>query len=213
MHNARIGVEDRDVIARLPVVCLEQTVADLLCTARQQDALAIADQALASVGPPERERLRATIGQRIARRADPRGTRRGARLLVLATGRAESPPESWLLWRIVDAGYPTPEVNWSLLGLDGRELFRLDLSWPGLRIAVEHDGYAAHHGREAEDEARRAELRRRGWIVIVVVAGDHGDMSRVEGELDEAFRRRGLEMSRRTVGALRARRHRELRAS
>lgn len=213
VHNARLTEEDRDTVAGLPVICLEQTVADLLCTGRQQDALAVADQALAIFESPERERLRAAIARRIARRPDPRGTRRGARLLDLATGRAESPAESRLLWRVVDAGYPRPEVNWPLLSCDGRELFRLDLSWPDLRIAVEHDGYAAHLGREAADEARRADLRRRGWIVVVVVAADHGDMSRVEHELDEAFRRRGVDMNRRTVGTLRARRHREARAS
>lgn len=213
VHNARLGEEHRDTILGLPVVQLEQTVADLLCTAGQQDALAVADQALATVDPAERAQLRAAIAQCVTRRPDPRGTRRGARLLELATGLAESPAESWLLWRLVDAGYPQPQVNWPLRALDGHVLYRLDLSWPELRIVVEYDGYAAHAGREAEDETRRADLRRRGWIVIVVRASDLSDMSRVEEELDAAFRRRGLEMSRRQVGMLRARRHRDRRAS
>lgn len=213
VHNARYGDEDRDSVAELPVLCLEQTVADLLCSARQQDALAVADQCLAMVGPAQRERRRAAIGRRIARRTDPRGTRRGARLLDLATGRAESPAESWLLWWVVDAGYPLPEVNWSIVGMDGREVWRLDLGWPELRIAVEYDGYATHSGRQSADEERRADLRRRGWIVIVVVAADLRAMSRVDQELADAFGRRGVDLGRRSVGALRPRRHRERRAS
>jgi hypothetical protein len=100
-------------------------------------------------------------------------------------------------------------VNWSLEGPDGREIYRLDLSWPELRIVVEYYGYAVHAGRTAEDEARADDLRRRGWIVLVVRVDDLKDPGPFERRLDDAFRRRGVDTSRRSVGLLQGRRHRE----
>ena len=61
-------------------------------------------------------------------------------------------------------------MNWSIRDLNGRELYRLDLAWPRLRVALEYDGVAAHRGREAEDRARRADLEARGRIVLARAA-------------------------------------------
>lgn len=208
VHNGPLPDDDRTEVRGLPVLRLGRAVADVLCRERPDTALAIADEALARVGAADRERFRREVAERLRVRSDPRGTVRGARLLALATGRAESPPESWLLFRVVDAGYPVPEVNWSLPGIDGREIHRLDLAWPALRIAIEYHGYAAHIGRTAEDEARAEDIRRRGWIYIDVWADELAGV--YEPELDEAFRRRGVDMSRRRPGVLQARRHREV---
>jgi hypothetical protein len=209
VHNGPICDDDRDVVDDLPVLALERTIADLLCTARPPDALAVTDEALAMLEPAQREKFRSAIASRLRRRRDPRGVRRGATLLDVATGRAESPAESWLLCRIVDSGFPLPDVNWSLVGPDGREIFRLDISWPELRIVVEYYGYAVHANRTAEDQARVEDLRRRGWIVLVVRAEDLHDPGPFERRLDEAFLRRGVDTSRRVTGVLRGRRHRE----
>ena len=211
VHNGYIPDEDRDLRHDLPVLGFERTVTDLLCTERPDRALAVVDEALAMLEPACRERFRAAIGKRLAHRRDPRGTRRGAQLLELATGRAESPAESWMLCRIVDSGYPVPEVNWSVSGLDGREVYRIDLAWPALRIAVEYHGYAAHVGRSAEDEARAEDLRRRGWILVEIWADDLAHPARYERELDAAFARRGVDTSRRQPHVLRGRKHRERR--
>lgn len=208
VHNGTVPEEDRTTLDGLPVLSLDRVVTDLLCRHRPQDALAVTDEALALVGPEGRECFRAAVATRLATRTDPRGTVRGARLLALATGRAESPPESWLLFRVVDAGFPVPEVNWPLPGIDGREVYRLDLAWPAPRIAVEHHGYAAHVGRTEQDAARAEDLRRRGWILVEVWADDWG-APRVEAELDAAFRRRGIDTAGRSAGVLRARRHRD----
>jgi hypothetical protein len=209
VHNGRFLDTDREVQRDLAVLCLERVLADMLCRARPSDALALVDEALAMVGPDRREAYRAVIARRLERRRDPRGTRRGARILGVATGRAESPAESWFLWRIVDCGFPAPEVNWSLCGPDGREIRRLDYAWPEMRIAVEYNGYAVHKGREAEDAERIADLRRRGWMVIVVEAEDLARPGRFEAALEQAFRQRGVDMRTRTPRALEGRRHRE----
>ncbi len=209
VQNGALLDADREVCDGLPVLCLERVLADMLCRTRPADALALVDEALSMIDPAARETYREAIARRLERRRDPRGTRRGARLLRLATGRAASPAESWFLWQIVDSGFPVPEVNWSLIGLDGREVYRLDYAWPALRIAVEYNGYAAHVGREAEDEARLEDLRRRGWIVIVVKVDELARPGRFEGALEGAFRERGVDVGRRTPRALQGRRHRD----
>lgn len=213
VHNGTALVDDTVQLHDLPVLALDRVLSDVLCTVRPSSALAIVDQALRQLDAPLREAFRARIGERVTSRPDPRGTRIGSRLLDLATGQAESPAESWLLWRLVDLGFPPPEVNHWVCNVDGVPIFRVDLSWPALRIAVEYNGFAAHEGRTEIDELRIRDLERRGWIVIVVEADDLRSIGRVERELERAFLVRGMDVRGRTTGALRPRPHRERRAS
>jgi hypothetical protein len=212
VHNGLALDRDRRLVDGLPILCVERVVSDLLCTAAPANALAIADQVLSALPPHDRPALRDELHRRLRERPDPRGTRIGVRLLDLATGAAESPAESWLLWRIVDLGFPVPEVNHWVCTIDGEPRYRVDLGWPELKIAVEYYGHAAHAGREERDVARILELERRGWIVIVVRADDLSSMHRVESEIGQAFITRGMPLRGRAAGGLRARRHRELRA-
>lgn len=190
VHHGGFFVDDiaeRDGLLVLP---LDRAVANVLCTGRRPDALALVDEALRLAGS-EAEQLRKAIGRRLQTRQDPRGTVLAAGLLDLASPRVDSPPESWLRLRLVDAGFPIPDVNCPIVGLDGEERYRIDLAWPALRIAVEYDGFEAHEGREREDEGRQADLESRGWIVIRVAKADLADLYRVESELRAAFARRG----------------------
>ena len=209
VHNGTDLEADRVMRAGLPVLTFERVVAAVLCRSRPTDAMAVIDEALRMVDPAERDAYRVTIARRLEQRRDPRGTRRGARLLGLATGNAASPAESWFLWTIVDSGFPVPEVNWSLVGPDGHEVYRLDYAWPDLRIAIEYNGYATHVDQVAEDEARAEDLRLRGWIVVAVDAEDLANPGRFQAALEDAFSRRGVNMSKRKLGVLRERRHRE----
>lgn len=179
----------------LPVLTVERVITDLLCAAGPRDALAVTDQALAVLSPDQAEARRERIARRLVVRADRRGVNRGIRLLGLASGRAESPPESWLRLELADLGFPRPEVNWSVRSVSGIELFRIDLAWPEQRIALEYNGYAVHAGREIEDEQRASELRRRGWIVLVVTKADLRDSRELERTLREAFASRGCHCS------------------
>lgn len=191
VHHARDLGRDVERRGGLPVLALDRVVADLLCTLpRRTDALALVDEALRRAGE-EHEVLRRRIGERIATRPDPRGTVIGASLLDLASERAESLPESWVRWRLIEHGFPLPVVNHPLLGVDGTEVRRLDLAWSQLRIALEHDGYVPHLGRDQQDAARAEDLRRRGWIVVRMTADDLADLGRVLRELRAAFARRG----------------------
>lgn len=213
VHNGPDLPGDHLVVQGLPTLRLERVVTDLLCTAAPRDALAVADEALALVPEADRAEFRAEVHARLRTRSDPRGTLIGSRLFELATGRAESPPESHLLWRVVDLGYPVPEVNRWVHDLHGVRLYRLDLSWPELRIALEYDGYEAHVDREVEDRVRVADLEARGWIVVRVRKADLVNSAALERALDAAFARRGVDLSGRIVNALRPRRHREARGA
>jgi hypothetical protein len=208
IHNAGGLDADREERHGLPVLGLERTVVDLLCTTWPPKALAVLDEALAQLPEADRPAFRRRLRERLQERPDPRGTRIGTRLVDLATGRAESPPESWMLWLVVDLGFPVPESNVPVLGADGRVLWRLDLGYRDLRIAIEYNGYAAHAGRDEADAARLRDLERRGWIVIVADADDLHGPARLEKELHEAFLLRGVVLGTRTTRALRPLPHR-----
>jgi hypothetical protein len=211
VHNGLALDEDREERQGLPVLGLERLVSDLACTLSPPDALAVLDESFARVDEVDRAAFRRRLRERLQERPDPRGTVIGRRLVDLATGRAASPAESWLLWRVVDLGFPVPEVNLPLEDLDGYPLYFLDLGWRKVRVAVEYNGHAAHAGREEYDEVRLRDLERRGWIVVVVGAKDLANPVRLETELYEAFARRGVDLRARVVGTLRPRRHRERR--
>lgn len=195
VHNGPTPSEDFVELGELRVLAFERVIADLLCTARPRDAVAIADQALALQRSDAREAFRARVSRCLIERRDWRGTKQANWLLELATGRAESPPESWLLLELVELRFPVPEVNWCLFAPDGRLIYRLDLAWPELRIALEYNGYAVHVDRELEDQARAADLRQRGWIVLTVTKDDLRDSRGLERALRAAFNSRGYHLS------------------
>ena len=178
-------------IEQLPVSALDRVVAEMLCRSAAWDALAVCDQSFALQTEEARERWRAQIGERIAARSDPRGTRRGQELLSLATGNAKSPAESWLRLILIDQGFPWPEANWPLYSPWGDLVYCLDLAWPHLRIAVEYQGYAVHFGRDQQDSARVLDIERRGWIVVTAQATDLRDHHDLCTRLSLAFEQRG----------------------
>lgn len=145
-----------------------RTALDLGCALPRRDALAALDMFMRRFGFT-RDDLRRHAHRYFRRR----GVRQLRRLITLADGRAESPGESWTRLEIVDANLPVPALQVSITR-DGRELFRLDLAYPGLRICIEYDGEEFHDSPEsrAADEWRRQWLREHGWIVIVVTKTD-----------------------------------------
>jgi hypothetical protein len=79
---------------------------------------------------------------------------------------AESPGESWLRLRILDAGFPRPQAQIRILDGQGRLVYRLDLGYPDLKIGLEYDGQEFHDSPEDKehDDRRRTRLDREfGW--------------------------------------------------
>ncbi|MFF5261927.1 hypothetical protein ACFY4C_23570 [Actinomadura viridis] len=99
-----------------------------------------------------------------------RGVRKAKDALPLLEERSDSPPETRLRMLIVDAGLPRPVANQDVFNDWGLWLARPDLSYPGLKIAIEYEG--AHHQEDytqyASDIERDGRLLDHGWIVIRV---------------------------------------------
>ena len=94
-------------------------------------------------------------------------------LAALTDPRAESPGESWLRLRLIDAGFPAPEPQVAI----GR--YRVDLALPrplrdGRRLAVEYDSDLWHgtQRRRECDATRAAEIEASGWVLLSAGRGD-----------------------------------------
>ncbi|MDF9878054.1 hypothetical protein [Cellulosimicrobium cellulans] len=197
------GLPARDVVVRhgVDVTCLDRTVADLATLVAadapgftETDLVVVVDSVFGGRG-----RVRPYAPDQLAERLRGMRGRRGAVPLASALDRArrfvDSPMETRLRLRLVDAGFPCPVVGADVFDDDGRWLARPDLCWPDLRIALEYDGQ--HHLTSARqrlnDVARQEELERLGWRVIVLFAYDVlGRWPATEGRVLQAFIDRGV---------------------
>lgn len=96
---------------------------------------------------------------------------RARHLLGACDPRSESAGESQFRLRLVDAGFPRPELQIPLHDRFGRPVYRLDLGYEELRWAGEYDGEEYHTLRNdlMHDRVRRARIERDwGWHVLVV---------------------------------------------
>ncbi|MEU5948285.1 DUF559 domain-containing protein [Micromonospora sp. NPDC047465] len=94
-------------------------------------------------------------------------------VLALAEPLAESPMETRLRLLLLDAGLPPATAQHDVRDAAGRFVGRVDLAWPGLRVAVEYDG--DHHRERThfrQDVARLNALRAVGWVVLRFTADD-----------------------------------------
>lgn len=118
-----------------------------------------------------------------ARSARGRGSRRARAAAALVRADVESPMESRARLLIVLAGLPEPQVNVTVRR-DGRT-YRLDLSYPRHRLAIEYDGrhHAESEAQWAGDITRREDFDRWGWRIVVLRSVD------IYRTPDEALRR------------------------
>jgi very-short-patch-repair endonuclease len=153
LHWAEVPV-DGDVTTPI------QTVLDCLRSLPLAQALAVADSALHQ-GLVDHGDLLAAAGKL-------RGPhrRRLQQRASLADGRAESVLESALRSILIEAGIEgfVPQV----VVRDRKFSARIDLGHPGLRIALEADGFEHHGTRQAlvKDCRRHVALTVRGWTLL-----------------------------------------------
>jgi hypothetical protein len=195
VHRAAFQASDTTELDGLTMFSLELALADFLCDGDKRTAFAALDEALHGLAPDHCRVLRDNVRDRIVDRVDKRGIHRAQMLLALATGKAESPPESIFRLIVVEAGFPVPEAQYEVTTIDGRRLYVLDIAWPAVRIALEYDGFAAHEERRDYDSERDARMAARGWITIRAGAADLRDPRRVLTELLEAFKRRSAQVA------------------
>jgi hypothetical protein len=101
-----------------------------------------------------------------------RGARAARRAAAYVRKGVDSPMETRLRMLLVLAGLPEPEVNLTIRDDLGEPICRYDLSWPGIRVAVEYDG-RQHIEREAaweDDLDRREDLDDARWRILVVTS-------------------------------------------
>lgn len=123
-----------------------------------------------------------------------RHVRKARRAATYVREGVDSPMETRLRMLIVLAGLPEPKVNVKIYFEDGRERFRLDLAYPGVRVLIEYDGrqHAESSAQWNSDIERREELEVEGWTVIVVTSdGIYKHPEKTVVRVARALRRRG----------------------
>lgn len=164
LHAAPLEPDEVVVLDGVAVTSVARTVTDLARTVGYEQAVVIADAALAAglVSPAQLVRA----AERSAHRA---GSPRARRVAAFADGRSESPGESRSRVALAWAGLPAPQLQHVVRAADGRPLGRVDFWWEHARVAGEFDGRAKYGrllpaGRSAGDavvdEKRREDLIR-----------------------------------------------------
>lgn len=166
-REAAVPDGDRSLVRGVRCLRPARVGADLLRQLPLAEAVVVADavQHARLVGEDE-------LREELLLHAGLRGVLRAGRALELSDGRAESPPESRLRLALVLAGLPpVPQYE---VRVAGRFVARVDLAFPGVRIAIEYDGRAVHEREDVfhRDRQRQNELVRAGWVVLRFTAAD-----------------------------------------
>jgi hypothetical protein len=179
VHQGDTNPDDVTVLDDLRVLKVDLAISEILCSAPRRTALACADQALSTLSPDDRRTFTQQVADRLATRADRRGTKRATALLALATGRPETPTQSALVLLMADVGLPSPICQYTLPNLPTP----LDFAWPDTRTALECDPVA---------QEREADLGNRGWTVIRTDPQDLADPAPLYRRLRSAFQQHQL---------------------
>jgi hypothetical protein len=152
----------------LPVTTPERTFLDLAAVLDLVDLVVLGDSLVRS-GVTTTEAL-------VIEARQFRGTRTALarRAAALVRAGVDSPMETRVRLLIVLAGLREPVVNHILRGDTGAWAYRLDLSYPDLRIAIEYDGrqHAESSKQWVRDVARREDFDTLGWRMLVLLSGD-----------------------------------------
>ncbi len=117
------------------------------------------------------------------------GTSRLCTTLAHANPYAGPPMETRLRLIIVQAGLPTPRVQWVVQDAGARTAVWLDLAWPDQRIGIEYEGEGHTDPVEVlRDAGRYTRLVDRGWRIYRYTRFDvYGDPGRIVAELTRAL--------------------------
>lgn len=184
--------EDWQLIGGVRVTTPLRTALDLACKLSRRQAKAALD-AFAREHHVTVEQLKRLLVRYYRRR----GVVQARELVPLAEPRCESRRESWVDLDIHDHGLPRPVPQYWVM-VAGVPTYRLDFAYPHARIAIEYDGEEFHSApdQRARDQSRRAWLRTRGWVVIVVTKESFAGGSDWIRELREALTDRARPSSR-----------------
>jgi hypothetical protein len=187
VHKADLGRLDVCTVGPIPSTRLARTLVDCAALVSFEPLCNLVDPALC-------RELADTAGLReAAARASRSPGRKGLPVLeeVLAVWTPGplpgSPAEMRLVRRLVAWGFPVPERQITVVDEHGVFLGRVDLGWPGRRLAVEYDGGEWHTPRQwASDEAREYAIEQLRWRIERV---DRFDLRRSSSWLREVLGR------------------------
>ncbi len=166
-HESEVfGVQHVAVVASIPVTSVARTLCDLTAVAPAWMVERAVDEAL------RRGLVRLPSLRRVAEALEGRGRLRCTVMREILEHRApgyhpgESEPEKRIAALLVAAGLPPPTMQ-HRVRIGGRA-FRIDLSYPEHRIAIEYDSWEHHRGRRSfdEDRARSNHLVILGFSVL-----------------------------------------------
>jgi predicted transcriptional regulator of viral defense system len=175
VHERR-ALPDRDltIVDAIPVTTVERTIFDLCSLYGPRTIDAAIDNALRR-DLTTFDRLAATL-----RRLGHRGVKGTVLLRSLLAERdplrapTESEREAMLIEVLTSHGLPEPVRQHEIRDDAGELVARVDLAYPGLRIAIEYDSYQHHVGKQqlVRDSRRRNAITALGWVVLVGTAED-----------------------------------------
>jgi hypothetical protein len=135
VHTAPLDPSELAVRAGVAVTSVARTVVDLARSVPFEEAVVVADAALAA-GLVDRAELDQEVRQ--AQRWP--GVPAARRVIGFADGRSESVGESRSRVALGRAGLPAPELQWEVWSARGLRLGRVDFWWRGSRTVGEFDG-------------------------------------------------------------------------
>lgn len=194
LHIAPLQADEIVTISGAAVTSAARTVVDLARTVPFEQAVVVADAALA-------RRLvdRADLDDALQRATRWPGNPAARRAIAFADGRSESVGESRSRVAIRRAGLPVPLPQWEVRVGDGRLIGRVDFGWPDLAAVGEFDGRvkygrllrpdqqpgdAVYAEKLREDELRSVGLGVARWTWV-----DLGRFGPVADRLRRTFRR------------------------
>ncbi len=182
VHAAPLDECETTVVAGVTVTSVARTVADLARTLPFEQAVVVADAALARglVDP-------AGLDAALARSARWPGCPGARRAVAFADGRSESVGESRSRVAIARAGLPAPVPQWEVTAA-GVLVGRVDFGWPELRTVGEFDGRVKYGrllrpGESPADAVYREKLREDALRAedLGVVRWGWADLGRFDG--------------------------------
>lgn len=167
------------MLGDLPVTSLERTVIDMSALVTDDELLGMLDNILWRKRASARRATPASIHSTLNRWIGRRGRTRLLALLPLASGRADSPPESAFRLRFFRAGLPLCLPNQDIVDNRGRFVAMPDLQFPHFGLAADYEG--DHHRTDArqwrKDLRRAPRLEDAGWLYLRLSADDLADSS------------------------------------
>ncbi len=201
VHVAPLRADEISLVAGMPVTDLARTVVDVARTVPFEQAVAVADAALAGRdSPPQRAAVqRAALSAALARADRWPGSRSARRVIAFADGRSASVGESRSRVAIANADLPAPVLQWKVSGRDGKLIGYADFGWPELCTIGEFDGRVKYGRLLSPDQepgdvvfaekVREDRMRDQDLAVVRWTWADLTDFTPVADHLRRRFRR------------------------